>query len=928
MKKGQKILSLVLALIMMVSIVPFASAEENNDYKVGDTIKFGSYPQSKVTDETLLLNLNSIELKWTSYGYTNTDMQFADVCFGTKKYRAVKFSRYRGESNGYATNTIYWFEYEPIEWIILDPNEGLVLSKTIVDSQPYNDTVYGDSPYYKDSNKSIFVDDYENSSIRSWLNNEFYNTAFSYGQKKNIKNSNLSDLNLDDKVFCLSKNEATNVEYGFSKGYSTYCSLRRAVGTDYAKVQGLYVATASEIIYKGRSHWWLRVPANGRKIIDTVYDGGQIRALYATNVVWQGTRPAMRINLDNLKKGNYKINLYSSMPAMITGKNTTVNFIAELQNNGETVYDDFDYSIVISDPDVIEVRNLAEHPEGLFFDVLSKKEGVARITLTETLSGAVYSTKIEVKDNVTTYNSKAMPIYTNFGEYNGYVDGMYIADYSCANSEDDNYCNMSFNVYNTTNTIGVVEIYDSNGNLENIYPIDRHNGTKITGFGDLIYKWGVLLFDDLLNGELMTFRQESYSTKTTIKNIKVEKGGYIKITNSMINSDSAAALNMVGYIISAICFCKDVVDSVDDAVELYKNMNKSLIQKILGGDFKNFSDKMIDKCTGIVGKDISIGTFNEVCTALINGGTSLLTQSDFNIVKITTDSAKTLGIEFAEDTFTKYLGGYGLLIETLFTWNEVVDLTCWTIDLCQGYYNAFEIFVDTSDEKLCNNGVMISKESGMSDFSENNFVMRSIVITEDKDMPNVSKDYLNDIADNYIVRDIYLEKDGVIVQPNESVIVSIPIPENYDASRCAVYWLKDDGTAEVIPTTVFGGYIHFQTDHFSHYALVELHEHKFERFNEVKESCTSDGYTTYACKCGESYTKDYVNATNHIDENLDYKCDYNCGYEFEKPTPSDPADDCSCNCHQGGIAGFFFKIINFFQKLFGMNKVCACGAKH
>jgi hypothetical protein len=45
-------------------------------------------------------------------------------------------------------------------------------------------------------------------------------------------------------------------------------------------------------------------------------------------------------------------------------------------------------------------------------------------------------------------------------------------------------------------------------------------------------------------------------------------------------------------------------------------------------------------------------------------------------------------------------------------------------------------------------------------------------------------------------------------------------------------------------------------------------------------------------------------------------------------TPSDPTDDCSCNCHKGGIEGFFFKIINFFEKLFNKNKVCICGVKH
>lgn len=39
-------------------------------------------------------------------------------------------------------------------------------------------------------------------------------------------------------------------------------------------------------------------------------------------------------------------------------------------------------------------------------------------------------------------------------------------------------------------------------------------------------------------------------------------------------------------------------------------------------------------------------------------------------------------------------------------------------------------------------------------------------------------------------------------------------------------------------------------------------------------------------------------------------------------------DDCDCKCHQGGVAGFFFKIVLFFQKIFGNNLECFCGAKH
>ncbi len=37
---------------------------------------------------------------------------------------------------------------------------------------------------------------------------------------------------------------------------------------------------------------------------------------------------------------------------------------------------------------------------------------------------------------------------------------------------------------------------------------------------------------------------------------------------------------------------------------------------------------------------------------------------------------------------------------------------------------------------------------------------------------------------------------------------------------------------------------------------------------------------------------------------------------------------CSHNCHKGGIVGFFWKITNFFNKLFGINEYCECGAYH
>jgi hypothetical protein len=44
--------------------------------------------------------------------------------------------------------------------------------------------------------------------------------------------------------------------------------------------------------------------------------------------------------------------------------------------------------------------------------------------------------------------------------------------------------------------------------------------------------------------------------------------------------------------------------------------------------------------------------------------------------------------------------------------------------------------------------------------------------------------------------------------------------------------------------------------------------------------------------------------------------------------PENDTSRCDCDCHKDGFAKVMFSIINFFQKLFGSNKVCQCGAKH
>ncbi len=79
--------------------------------------------------------------------------------------------------------------------------------------------------------------------------------------------------------------------------------------------------------------------------------------------------------------------------------------------------------------------------------------------------------------------------------------------------------------------------------------------------------------------------------------------------------------------------------------------------------------------------------------------------------------------------------------------------------------------------------------------------------------------------------------------------------------------------------------------------------------------CEKDGQKLFACECGHSYTEK-IPALDHADADKNSECD-RCGAAF-----------CDHICHQNGIMGFFWNLIRFFWKLFGMNPVCECGAAH
>ncbi len=122
----------------------------------------------------------------------------------------------------------------------------------------------------------------------------------------------------------------------------------------------------------------------------------------------------------------------------------------------------------------------------------------------------------------------------------------------------------------------------------------------------------------------------------------------------------------------------------------------------------------------------------------------------------------------------------------------------------------------------------------------------------------------------------------------------------------------------IAPTCTERGYIIYTCECGETYTdFIDKFPHEYTEVI-AEATCENGGYTTYICDCGEFYTADKTSATGHS-YNSDNICTV-CG--------ESKMENCTCNCHKGGISGFIWKILRIFYKLFGTNKTCPCGISH
>ena len=227
---------------------------------IWDCLWFGKYPQKQITQEDgAIYSVLKNEINWD----LNNDV-------------IINGSKYHKTENNY-------FKYEPIKWRVLhyENSEAFLLADAILDSQPYH------------SEKEEI--DWEKSSIRAWLNNEFINKAFSNEENKaintvelinkdNSKYGTQGGKNTSDKLFLLSVSEVDETEE--SKEYGFWDKKTRKCKND----------NFSEETY----FWWLRSPGNSSHDAAGVYYYGWVFGYgYDVQEPAGGIRPALYLNLSS-----------------------------------------------------------------------------------------------------------------------------------------------------------------------------------------------------------------------------------------------------------------------------------------------------------------------------------------------------------------------------------------------------------------------------------------------------------------------------------------------------------------------------------------------------------------------------------------------------------------------------------------------------
>ena len=226
---------ILLFIISLALLLTFTSCKGGNK-KPYETYTYGKYPQAKLSDKTIIDELNKL-----TDDAKNSDGYFV---YEGKEYAKVlanpRYEYYPASDGSYIyRDKYYYFIVDKIIWRVLkkDNNIRYLISDNILYSVDYF------------TNLETTEYSYSTSNIRSFLINDFYNTAFSSETNKPLQteieiDTYNSKIKLNDSVWLPSVYDIDSKNNGFYSDDDRFTS-----STDYATASGILLNVDSPNSY-------------------------------------------------------------------------------------------------------------------------------------------------------------------------------------------------------------------------------------------------------------------------------------------------------------------------------------------------------------------------------------------------------------------------------------------------------------------------------------------------------------------------------------------------------------------------------------------------------------------------------------------------------------------------------------------------------
>lgn len=246
----------------------------------GKTIKYGFYPQTNINDQSLINILNSMTPSETNGWCVYEGNYYTKAT--AKVYNNEKYTFENGTS--IVDGTEYWYKCEPITWKILEENNGVyyLISTMLLDVQSF----YKSYDVRTINGETINPNNYEYSDIRTWLNHEFFNKAFS------INDSFI--FGTSDKITLPSYEDCLNTKYGFSSNEKEASKTRTSLTTDYARANGAWLNATVNL--KNNGIYWTRSASTFNYAAYAINSGGFLSS-YAVDGDSHCVRPCIMVSL-------------------------------------------------------------------------------------------------------------------------------------------------------------------------------------------------------------------------------------------------------------------------------------------------------------------------------------------------------------------------------------------------------------------------------------------------------------------------------------------------------------------------------------------------------------------------------------------------------------------------------------------------------